>query len=344
MKKVYIWSTFFLLLLFFFPEGMQASETSKQEGFYVKALFPDNQREEINTYYDLVVEPNRTQEVQLAIVNNTKNFKQFSVTIENCFTNDDLSIGYGNLKKYDPTLKVKLTDLVTVLATAKMEPHQTKHLAFTIKTPEKPFKGIVLGGIRVTEASEEQQASGGVTNLFSYVLPIKMRMNKEPAKQELVFKEILVKKNKYATELRASLQNPQPTLLSDLTLTTKVFEGKEQKTLVEKTVKNRQVAPNSSFYPKIDLAEKTLQPGKYRVEVSVSGKQLSETWKQTITLKNDEIKKLTKGFQVKNKLTEYGEIISFCGLGLFLLVIVLLIWKRKMILNRLKKESRNEDV
>lgn len=320
---------------------MQASETSEQEGFYVKAIFPDNQREEINTYYDLVVEPDRTQEVQLAIVNNTEEFKQFSVTVENCFTNDDISIGYGNLKKYDPTLTVKLTDLVTVPATAKLEPHQTKLLTFTIKTPEKPFKGIVLGGIRVTQDSEEHDASG-VTNLFSYVLPIEMRMNEVPVKQKLVFKEILVKKNEHATELRASLQNPQPAILSDLTVTTKVFEEKEQKPLVEKTVKNRQVAPNTSFYPKIDLAGKILRPGTYRVEVSVSGKQLSETWEQTITLKKDEIKELTKGFQVKDKPTEHGKIISFCGLGLFLLAVGLLLWKRKRILNRPKQKQRKK--
>ncbi|MGM0218744.1 WxL protein peptidoglycan domain-containing protein [Enterococcus sp. AZ126] len=322
----------------------------------MKAIFPDNQREEINTYYDLVIEPNRTQEVQLAIVNNTKDFKQFSITVENSFTNDDISIGYGNLKKYDPTLTIKLTDLVTVPATAELEPHQTKILAFTIKTPKKPFKGIVLGGIRVTEGNEEKRASAGVTNLFSYVLPIEMRMNEEPGQQELVFKEILVKKNKYATQLRASLQNPQPILLSGLTVTTKIFEEKEQKPLVEKTVKNRQVAPNTSFYPTIYLDKKVLRPGKYRVEVSVNGKTLSETWKQTITLKNDEIKEITKSFQIKNTTTEYGEMILFCVLGLFLLCVGLIVWKRKTILNiakqnnkkrdidKLKKESRNDDV
>ncbi|MGM0218046.1 DUF916 and DUF3324 domain-containing protein [Enterococcus sp. AZ126] len=340
MKTKYIWCTFFFLLLFFFTQGIQVSEASEHEGFYVKAIFPENQREAINTYYDLVVEPNHTQKVQLSIVNNTKEFKQFSVSAENCYTNDDISIGYGNSKKYDPTLTVKLTDLVTVPATVDLDSHQTKLITFTIKTPEKPFKGIVLGGIRVTENSKEKKATSGVTNLFSYVLPIEMRMNEGPVKQELVFKEILVKKNEYTTELRASLQNPQPTLLSELAVTTKVFKEKEQKPLVERIVKNRQVAPNTSFYPVIYLDKNVLSPGKYRVEISVNGKQLSETWEQTITLKKDEVKALSKGFHIKNSTTMFGGNLLFYILGLFILFMSLLLWKRNVILTIPKRKKK----
>lgn len=330
MKKN-IWRVLFslFLLLCLFPEEAKANDQSESDGFYVTPILPENQREGINTYYDLMIKPNDTQEVQLVVINKTNDFQKFSVVIENSFTNDDVSIGYGNLNQYDETLKAKLTDLVRAPTETELEPHEAKTLSFTIKAPKEPFKGMVLGGIRVTEASDDKQAAGGVSNLFSYVLPIKLRMSTDPIKQELVFKDIIVKKNRKAIEVKASIQNPQPALISELTLTTKVFNEKQQEPLAVKTMKNLQVAPNTQFYPNIYLGKKALRSGEYRIQVSVKGKELSETWEKTITLKKDEVKEVNKGFHVKNTTSERGKIIWVSLIVIFLLFTGFLLWIRK---------------
>lgn len=316
--------------MFFFSN---AYAEDNQTTYFVKPVTAENQSKDITDYFDIQLMANKQQKIYLEIHNNTDEKMTFSTTMENAITNDHGVIEYQHqIEEYDESLKYKLTDLVKVEKTIDVEGNSARKAEMTITMPDEEFDGIILGGIRVSEEIKENQKQSGISNIFSYVIPIKLRQNDIAIPNKLNFNGITIGQQNTKNAIKAKLQNPQPSILRDLTLEAKIYKKKDDSIYLE-TQEVMKLAPNSSFNYSISLGDKKIKAGEYRLELTASAEDFNETWKEDFEITGSVAKELNSEIVFKKKINKetYLLVIAFV---LSILTIGYLLYRQK----KLKKE------
>ena len=86
------------------------------------------------------------------------------MTLANASTNDNGLIVYNDFDKpLDSSLKVPLTDLVTLENEEVRVPHQTVSAKMKVKGLDQPIKGVVLGGFtRISKMKRGRDPNNGL--------------------------------------------------------------------------------------------------------------------------------------------------------------------------------------
>lgn len=293
-----------ILLTSIIPAHSYAEDN--QAAYFVKPLLTENQREGVTDYFDVQLKENDEQRLQLEIHNNTAEIMTFVTVVENAITNDHGVIEYQHeAKKYDETLTYKLADVAKVAELIEVEGGGVGKVEIAVTMPGESFEGIILGGIRVSEKlSDENQKQSGISNVFSYVIPIKLWQNETVIPNKLNFKGVSIGQQSFENVIKARLQNPQAAILRDLTLEAKVFKQKGDVVYEEKQ-ESMKLAPNSSFDYGISLGTNQFKSGKYRLELTAKAEGLNETWKEDFEISGKEAKELNDEMVFK-KQTNWG--------------------------------------
>ncbi|MBP1042559.1 DUF3324 domain-containing protein [Vagococcus sp. BWB3-3] len=310
-KKIRWW---LLTVLFSLILPNVAYAEDNQATYFVKPLLTENQRKDVADYFDIQLSPDGKQTLQLEIHNNTAEKMTFATVIENAITNDHGVIEYQHdAKEYDQTLKHQLTDLAKVEETIEVDGGSVGKVEVAVTMPGETFDGIVLGGIRVSEKlSEENQKQSGISNVFSYVIPIKLWQNDTVIPNKLNFKGVTIGQQSFENVIKARLQNPQAAILRGLTLEAKVFKKNGQAVYEEKQ-EEMKLAPNSSFDYAISLGTNEFKAGKYYLELTAKAEDLNETWKEEFEITGKEAKELNDElvFKKQTNLGIYGLAAAF---------------------------------
>lgn len=318
------------------------SQEQQPEAFYVNAVLPENQRAETSSYFDLHVQPNDSQTLQVNVINNTDEQKRFSIQVLDGVTSENGTINYDLPKKYDQTLQYRLSELVFGPKEVVVASRQTEGVNFNLQLPDKVFSGLILGGIKITEVKNETH-SGGITNLFSYVIPIKLRESETMVPNKINFKGIQVKDNEDHPTVRAVLQNPQPTITRNVEMTTKIYAGKQQ-VIAQNTKKELKFAPNTLFSLPIYLGKQPLEPGKYEVEITLKAEGIDEHWRDSFNLTKKQAKKINSQFSVqkkKNSINIYLWILLI--IALLIIVACTFIYKNRQANKKTQKKSTKKN-
>lgn len=315
-----------LILPLFFFNNVYAEDN--QATYFVKPVIAENQRKDVTDYFDIQLMPKKQQELNLQIFNNTDEAITFSTMMENAITNDHGVIEYQHKEKeYDESLKYKLTDLAKVEKTIVVEGNSVGNVEMTITMPDEEFDGIILGGIRVSEETEDSQKQSGISNIFSYVIPIKLWQNDIAIPNKLNFNGITIGQKNVQNAIKAKLQNPQPSILRDLSLEAKIYKKKDD-SIYSETQEVMKLAPNSSFNYSISLGDKKITAGEYRLELTATAENFNETWKEDFEITGSVAKALNDEIVFKKKINKetYILVIAFV---LSILTIGYLLYRQK---------------
>lgn len=148
--------------------------------------------------------------------------------------------------------------------------------------PEKPFDGTILGGFYITKKEEdakgkETDKNVQIKNKYSYVIGLQIRENTNEVKPAMKMNQIKPALLNYRTALTANLQNTEATIMKDLKIDAKVTKKGSTTVLHETSKKNLSMAPNSNFDFPINWDNKTLEPGKYTLQLVAQSSD--EEWK-----------------------------------------------------------------
>ncbi|EGP4754762.1 DUF916 and DUF3324 domain-containing protein [Enterococcus faecium] len=238
-------------------------------GYTIEGIPNENQLDPNLGYFYLHESANTEDAVQVKLINSSAEDKTLKVKITDANTNINGLVDYtGNIAKH-PSLKTPLTSIATATQQEVTVPKNSSvETEIKIKMPKEQFKGVIVGGINISEKQSENQDTKklALSNTYSYTLGLvvtnenKVDINKNVSVElESVGAELFDGKK----VVQADILNRNPYIFSGAKVTGKILE-KDSKDLVKKEEKqNVNIAPYSVFPFQIDWQKENLKPGKY---------------------------------------------------------------------------------
>lgn len=348
MKKVL---TYFVLLsgtVFVLLNGNQKAQAS-QLNFNVEAIIPENQVDKNKTYYDLRIEPGKTQDLKMMLHNSTDKDVSVELTAEAATTNLNGVVEYGKTKaKRDSTLKTSIGEIVTLSEENPVIPAKgSKEITLTVKMPTTDFDGVLAGGITVKETSPatdkatKETKGMAIENRYSYVVALVLHGKNETIPSELKLNKVKATQVNVRNVISANLQNTKAKYLNQLSVDAKITKKGENKTLYSVKKDQMQMAPNSNFNLPIPLNGAALKSGKYTLKVKADSQ--GDTWNFTrdFNISAEEAKKLNEqDVSIEKDNTWLYVLIGVILLAALLILFYLIMRKRKKEKERLERELK----
>lgn len=266
MMKRITWILLSILLLF----NIAPTALAKEEVPYsLRTILPDSQVDQEKTYFDLAVEKNTTEKLQVEVFNNSNEPIEVKVSANTGATNSNGLLVYdGSIKEFDNSLKYNFTKMTDVLTpTLKIEPYEKEIAEFSIQMPEKDFDGTLLGGLRFLLIDDSTEDSSGVQIKNNYAYEIAVVLNDKNSNKKLQ-EEIEINgvnpgliNNR--TGLNVEFSNKQPILMTNSKIAGAVFKKGNDTPLYERKDDNFSIAPNALFNHPISFNNEKLKKGKY---------------------------------------------------------------------------------
>lgn len=292
-----------------FPISSQASEFN----FSVNPIIPENQVDKNVSYFDLLLEKNQTQELQIALRNDTEKEVIVDVSLANATTNMNGVVEYSpNQLTTDSSLKYELNKIAEAPESITVPANGQVELKIKVKMPNENFNGVIAGGITLRqhkEAKKDESGDAGVyiKNEFSYVIGLVLRENEQMVQPNLLLNDVRPDQLNARNVIISSIQNDQATYINQVAIDGTVTKKGDTKTIYQINQVGMQIAPNSTFDFPLSLKGKKLKAGHYHMKLTVYGNKAENGKYQregegTLTFANRWI--LEKDFVVTEKTAD----------------------------------------
>lgn len=239
------------------------------------------------------------QTLELLIVNESTNTKDFQVALLDGMTTKDGTINYSTDHTYDDSQRYKISEIGKLEQNVlSVPPNSSVIVKIELKHNISNFFGTILGAVNVSE-KEDTNTRVGVNNSFAYSIPIKARVVEEHRENKLNYKGVKVIAEKTKQDLALTFQNPEPTILRNLNIAFSVYKKETPTTIIwSDEMKGVELAPNSLFYPELSLTEAKLKSGKYMLKIVAKSDEIDHSWESKFTLSSTEGNVLNEGLEV----------------------------------------------
>jgi len=331
------WINFsFLYLLSFIVITMPAVKAEERVGFSVQAELPENQRDQRVSYFNLQVEPNQEQTLNITIYNHENEEITVQGDIHNASTNSNGLVVYEEQEEIDPSLENPMTELVSLEASEWTIPAgESLTVTAALEVLEEEFDGIKLGGFHFIKAlsEEEMENAGTIQNQYAYVIAIQLSQNDDEVMPNLNFINVKPGLVNHRTAIITEIQNDQPILMGDLAIEAQVYRENENEPLGEAQLSDAMMAPNSTMEFVMDWNNRRLEVGKYRLEMIADDGQESWEWQEAFEI-SEESEELNEEAVVLEAEENNNWLYIINIITLILFIIVLLIYIRKLKRNK----------
>ncbi|UQS83212.1 DUF916 domain-containing protein [Bombilactobacillus thymidiniphilus] len=315
--------------VFLQPTNAQArsGDQTQPHSFSVRAILPDNQINNKETFYDLKVTPDAQQDLKLAVINLGTKTTKVTVAVNDAYTSNNGIISYdrSNVKLYKAN-QPSLSSLIVGKHSKKviLKPQETKVVSFTYKAPKNPFSGIILGGVSATaNAGESTNSNFAIQNRVQYVTGIVLRSKPDEAVTPNVTmsKDVVARSRNMQKGIGFELRNSAPINVSGMKLrATFIHNGKK----TVKKMDNLQMAPNSIWH--VLLPFDKLPAGSYKLTLVINAKNgYSKTFVRHFTITQKQATKVEKSTQPKRPHRFLPWLFIF-GILIVLAVVLYLLW------------------
>lgn len=345
--------------------GLQ-SASANQLTFSVEPTLPDNQVNDKDGFFNLLMQPGQVQDLHLKYSNNSGKTITITTKVASATTNINGVVEYGaNKIKADKTLKYNMADLVEFPKEVEVKSGESKDVVVRVKMPDADYPGIIAGGLtfsdQAADAANQKNTSKStaVKNIYGFQLGLLMRQSNElnnvfPTKmvesEGLKLHKVQAAQVNYRNVINANLQNPLPVYVNQMAISAKVYSASNNKLLYESKNNSMQMAPNSNFDYPISLGDgKKLAAGKYRLKMTVYAYKDGEANYKTKEFDKKETTyqyrwKFDKQFTVTDKtagdlnkkdvtIQHIDWVAILVGIALLLLILAgglwLVLWKRR---------------
>lgn len=296
------------------------SDLSDQTGFTVEAIQSDNQIDKDFSFFYVRTKPLEEQKLRVKVISKRKKASKVKITLTNAVTNITGQIDYGQEKAIlDSSLKLPLTDFVTLgEEEITVANNEEKIVEITVKPPKASYKGVRLGAVMFTSLDASKKSSSGVKSTYGYKIAIMTSEDLLPYNEGARIDYIKVKPRLQNGQkvVAMTIRNPEPFVLENLAVETKLRKKGESKVLASNSLANMKFAPNSSFDFLTYLGMEDLAPGKYVINsVATDGNQ-EWVWEKEFTISRKQAEDVNKNAAYKLRLPSLYKILA----GLLLLV------------------------
>lgn len=273
------------------------SESSEPVGFTVEAVKPETQIDESKGYFYTRLKPGEEQKLTLRIKSTVKEARKVRISIGDAFTSSNGTLDYGGSNyQRDKTLKNSLEEITSISTKeVTVEKLETKEVTITVKAPKEPFKGVKVGAISIMNA--ETDDTKGVSSSYGYRVGLMVSEEDEIEYNDGASLNFLkVKSAVYLGKrvIQARLQNPEPKVLDNLTVETKLRKKGNKEVLRKRTTSDMRMAPNSQFDFATNWGVDPIKPGTYVLSVKATSNKKSWKWSKEFTIGEEQAKKINE--------------------------------------------------
>ena len=243
--------------------------------FSVRALLPDNQRQNGSAFFDLLVKPGQRQDLVVEISNTSTGDIVVLVETITASTSRNGQINYTSRGDLDETLKHSFEDMVSMPQSYYEIPAQSSiEVPISLAVPDEPFEGAVLGSIRVLREAtqEERDAAGAIVNQFAHVTAVRLVLDEraEDIAADFALGDITAELVNYRASIIAHIRNTQPMIIKDASATASIFPRGSDEAIFEHSQETLEMAPNSVFqYSFVDREGYGIDAGDYTAVIDV---------------------------------------------------------------------------
>jgi len=344
LKRTLSSSTILILVaILLFP--FSATAKDDQVGYSVQALIPENQLDNKHSYFDLLMEPNQEQELEVIIYNNENEDIVVRITVHHASTNSNGLVVYEDQKEIDSSLEVPLQDILTLKEDqVVIRAGKSKRITAELDMPKDEYDGIVLGGLHFEKVMEEEEASDGVNlqNKYAYVIGVQLSENDHEVSPELELTSIQPELVNHRTAVVANLQNSEPVLIKDMTVDAEVYKKGETEPLKSKNQEQINMAPNSTMNFTIDWENEALEPGDYILKLKATHQSETWEWEEPFVIEKDDAKTINEdAVDIDDDQMSIWFVLGIAALILIIAGLLFYIWTLKR--KQDDAEDSNED-
>lgn len=342
MYKKY--SSLIIVVLSFICLTFSVKEVSAQDlDFSVEAKHPENQIDPSKTYFDLLMTPGSTQDLEVVLQNHLNEEMTLLINVNDAVTNDNGIIDYTeNKPDLDVTLIHPFDQIATTDKEVVLQPNESKIVKVHLQMPKDPIDGSILGGLHFIRKDGEKNSDGKkqvqLENKFAYVLGVRLSENENPVKKELKLKKVQPGQKNARNMILATLQNPSSRIVGKMKIAAQVYRSKNLSEPIYKNEKeNMNMAPNSHFHYAISTDQQDFQPGKYLLKMQVDSNGQKWNFEQPFEINKQEATKLNQ--QAVHKAQKNNDFLYYLiGFIILLLIIIILLF----LLFRQSKQKRTK--
>lgn len=320
MKKLIVFLAMFLFAIPLFNQTTKV-EAAGDKSYSIQSVLPDNQIDKNESYFDLKVEPNKEQTLKIIIFNTGSKSIKVTAEVNNAYTADSATIGYDKYNK--STYKSTFPELSSLVEgsrkqTVDLKAGESKEVSFKVKSPDKEYKGIILGGVTtIANVSPTKSKNLNIQNQVRYVKGVVLRSKDDAVNPDMHMTNAFPKAVSGSKGIAFTLDNTAPININDVKLKSKIKHGSK---VFNYHAKNLQIAPNSKFNYFVPISN--LTAGTYKAKITLTGKDgFKKTFTKTITVSKTDVKQVQKQAEpVKQNSHQWIIII----VGIIILIIVAL--------------------
>ncbi|UQS83210.1 DUF3324 domain-containing protein [Bombilactobacillus thymidiniphilus] len=254
----------------------------------LKPVYGDNQLGK-SGFIDIYGDPGSTHTIATTVINKDTKSHKYTANVYTGYTNNSGTLSFSSNSANDPSLKIKLRNIVQPKAqTVTVPAGGMVDVKFQVQIPVQKFKGFLMGGIAVTPAKGEKTqttvSSNGtlLKNKFVQGMGIVIRQDKNSKMQPnfkvrtvVPFANATLKQRGVKANLQNYVKGYNASIDAKATVTRRPDDHKFKKTATMSAISP---APNSNFDYMIDWGKTPLQAGDYHLRIKLVSNDKTKSW------------------------------------------------------------------
>ncbi|AMP19854.1 hypothetical protein AZF37_00475 [endosymbiont 'TC1' of Trimyema compressum] len=255
----------------------------------MEANLPSNQIHTNETFFDLSIQPEMSQVLEVTLVNNKDADVELEGEITNAWTTMNGEIDYSPTKyPLDVSLQNPLSTILELNEKEISLPAKTtKKITANLKIPKDIKKGIILGGIQYREKKNKNDIANKtqVDNISALIKGVKLNYDIAP-EPNIIINKAGVTRYKRIPVITINVQNTEASIINNMILKTEVKKAGSSEILQSDESSKIAMAPNSNADLPIYWKKNNIDPGNYVVDVTV--KIGDKDWKKQLSFTVDQ--------------------------------------------------------
>lgn len=343
-NKLWLYGIVFISFFFLVKPIPAHAEESSNLGYTVSAVLTSKQIDKEKSYFYLQTSPGEEQEIEVKVKSTQKEPVKVAIYTANAFTDGNGAIDYSApTKEKNPLLSDPVSSIVTVEnPSITVGNFEEKTAKFKVKPPKESYEGVKMGALvfELDDGESEEQ----VSSKFAYRIGFISSETGDEFKNGENLNLTGVKSSiKYGKKMiLATLQNPDPKVLSNLSITTEVKAKDSSKVILKKKVNNYMMAPNSQFDFEIDFGRDTVKSGIYILTMAANNEYKDWNFTKEFTISASQAKEMNEETVFKIVTPTWIKIVTIVEFVLLIGAIVTQIVRRKKMESAWQKKRRNK--
>ncbi|MGL9730083.1 DUF916 and DUF3324 domain-containing protein [Enterococcus sp. DIV0756] len=278
----------------------RSSTSTSGVGFTVEPVLTDTQIDPSKGYYFIRVEPGKIQAITLRVKSTIKESRTVSISVKDAFTNGNGAIDYNGTEfKRDKSLMNSLEEMSSVSSKkVTVKNLETKEVTIKIHTPVEPFTGVKMAAIcAISHDNNDKENKEGLSSAYGYRIGLIVTEEEEIEIDNGASLNLLKVKptvNRGKRVIQSTFQNPEPKILKNLTVETKLRRKGNEEVLRMRKTNSMRMAPNSQFHFDTNWGLDPIAPGTYVLSMKAHSDKKNWTWKEEFTIGEEQAKKINE--------------------------------------------------